>query len=111
MNQMNNALYVKPYDAGAASEGTPRTPTHGIPSPLHSPGPAPSVDGAAAMPIIDVDSMASDVAYQWRRCGPGSGSVSAGSLSGEGQTASGAEARDRERSPGRGPLNDHHMIV
>jgi len=22
MNQMNNALYVKPYDAGAASEGT-----------------------------------------------------------------------------------------
>jgi hypothetical protein len=55
MNQMNNALYVKPYDAGAASEGTPRTPTHGIPSPLHSPGPAPSVDGAAAMPIIDVE--------------------------------------------------------
>ena len=47
------ALYVTPYDAGAASEGTPRTPTHGIPSPLHSPGPAPSVDGAAAMPIID----------------------------------------------------------
>jgi len=49
------ALYVNPYDAGAASEGTPRTPTHGIPSPLHSPGPAPSVDGAAAMPIIDVE--------------------------------------------------------
>jgi hypothetical protein len=36
---------------------------------------------------------------------------SAGSTSGEGRTASGAEARDRWRSPGRGPPNDHHMIV
>jgi len=60
--------------------------------------------------LVD-DSMASDVASQRRRCGPGSGSVSAGSLSGEGRTASGAEARDRERSSGRGPLNDHHMII
>ena len=56
-------------------------------------------------------SMASDVASQWRRCGPGSGSALAGSTSGEGRTASGAEARDRWRSPGRGPPNDHHMIV
>jgi hypothetical protein len=31
-----------------------------------------------------VVSMASDVASQWWRCGPGSGSVSAGSLGGEG---------------------------
>jgi hypothetical protein len=41
-----------PYDAGAASEGTQEIPTHGIPSPRHSPGAALSVDSAAAlMPI------------------------------------------------------------
>ena len=36
---------------------------------------------------------------------------SAGSMSGEGWLASGVEARDRGRSPGRGPPNDHHMFV
>jgi hypothetical protein len=46
---------LKPYDAGAASEGTQEIPTLGIPSPRHSPGPAVlSVDSAAALtPIID----------------------------------------------------------
>jgi hypothetical protein len=34
--------------------------------------------------VAAIVSMASDVASQWRRCGPGSGSVSAGSLGGEG---------------------------
>ena len=44
-----------PYDAWAASEGTQEIPTHGIPSPHHSPGPALSVDSAAALtPIIGV---------------------------------------------------------
>ena len=43
------------YDACAASEGTQEIPTHGIPSPHHSPGPALSVDSAAALtPIIGV---------------------------------------------------------
>ncbi len=44
-----------PYHAGAVSEGTQEIPTHGIPSPHHSPGPALSVDSAAALtPINDV---------------------------------------------------------
>ena len=44
-----------PYDAWAAIEGTQEIPTHGIPSPLHSAGPALSVDSAAALtPIIGV---------------------------------------------------------
>jgi hypothetical protein len=48
-------------------------------------------------------SMASDVASQGGGAGPGRDSASAGSLSGEGRMAWGAEPRDRERSPGRGP--------
>jgi hypothetical protein len=44
-----------PYYACAASEGTQEIPTHGIPSQQHSPGPALSVDSAAALtPISDV---------------------------------------------------------
>jgi hypothetical protein len=51
----DTALYVNPYDAGAASEGTQEIPTHGIPSPHHSPRPALSLDSAAALtPINDV---------------------------------------------------------
>ena len=43
-----------PCDARAASEGTQEIPTHGIPSPRHSPGPALSVDSAVTLtPIIN----------------------------------------------------------
>jgi hypothetical protein len=52
---------------------------------------------ASQRPPPEPDSMASDVASQG-----GSGSASAGSLSGEGRMAWGAEPRDRERSSGRG---------
>ena len=40
-----------PYDAGAAIEGTQEIPTHGIPSPHHSPGPALSLDSASAFNV------------------------------------------------------------
>jgi hypothetical protein len=44
-----------PYYAGTAIEGTQEIPTHGIPSPHHSPWPVLSVDSAAALtPINDV---------------------------------------------------------
>ena len=56
MSQMSQALYLNSLP-GAASEGTQEIPMHGIPSPHHSPGPALSVDSAAALrpltPIID----------------------------------------------------------
>jgi hypothetical protein len=43
------------YDACAVGEGTQEIPAHGNPSPHHSPGPALSVDSAAALtPIICV---------------------------------------------------------
>jgi hypothetical protein len=47
-NQMNQALYVKPYDAVPAGKGTHEIQTHGIPSPHNSPWPALSMDGAVA---------------------------------------------------------------
>ena len=51
---MYKPSYVNPYDAGAAGEGTHKIPTHGIPSLHLSPGPALSVDSAAALtPIIN----------------------------------------------------------
>jgi hypothetical protein len=46
---------VIPYYAGAASEGTHEIPTHGIPSPRHSPGPVLSIDSAAALRPITTD--------------------------------------------------------
>ncbi len=52
MSQMSQALYVIPYDAGVSSEGTQEIPTHGIPTPHHSPGPVLSVDSAAALTPI-----------------------------------------------------------
>jgi hypothetical protein len=55
MNQMNQALYINPYDACAASEGTQEIPMHGIPLQHNSPWPALSLDSAAALtPIISV---------------------------------------------------------
>jgi hypothetical protein len=54
INQAAEPSTFIPYDAGMASEGTQEIPTHGIPLPRHSPGPALSVDSAAALtPIID----------------------------------------------------------
>ena len=53
MSQMSQALYLNSLP-GAASEGTQEIPTHGIPSPRHSAGPALSVDSTAGLtPIID----------------------------------------------------------
>jgi hypothetical protein len=56
MSQMSQALYFNSLRCRRCQRGhTRQIPRHGIPSPHHIPGPALSVDSAAALtPIIDV---------------------------------------------------------
>ena len=105
-----------PYDAGAASEGTQEIPMHGIPSPHHSPGPALSVDSAAALrpltPIIDGVEESSDYSvrdvhdvkcgWQWRL----EQTNMSGSGGGRGEAIRNIYYSDRQLPPGHDPGAD-----